>query len=55
MREKMTVKFSSFEISLPIVPAGDSVDLDNNGKQDSGVQVFAAMISLNLFGDFYKE
>ncbi len=44
-----------FEISLPIIPTGDSVDLDNNGKQDSGVQVFASMISLNLFGDSYLE
>jgi C-terminal processing protease CtpA/Prc len=44
-----------FEISLPIAPTGDYIDLDNNGKQDSGVQVFAAMISLNLFGDSYLE
>ena len=44
-----------FEIDLPIVPTGDSIDLDNNGKPDRGVQVYAAIMALNLFGDSYLE
>ena len=44
-----------FQIDLPVVPTGDSIDLDNNGKQDPGVQVYAAIMALNLFGDSYLE
>jgi C-terminal processing protease CtpA/Prc len=44
-----------FEVPLPIAPAGDSVDLDPHGKGNRGVQVFAAILALNLFGDSYLE
>ena len=44
-----------FEIPLPIAPTGDSADLDPDGKGNAGVQVFAAILALNLFGDSYLE
>lgn len=45
----------SFEIGLPVEPTGQYVDLDFNGKSDKGVQVFAAVVATNLFGDGYLE
>ncbi|MBX7053973.1 MAG: hypothetical protein K1X36_03380 [Pyrinomonadaceae bacterium] len=44
-----------FEFNLPIAPQCQSVDLDNNGRQDTGVMVFKAVGSIRLFGDDYLE
>ena len=32
---------AKYSINLPIKPAGTPIDLDNNGKTDTGVQVFS--------------
>lgn len=44
-----------FEIPLPIEPTCTSIDVDNNGKADEGVQIFMAINAINLFGDSYLE
>jgi C-terminal processing protease CtpA/Prc len=45
----------SYQINLPVLPGGASVDLDNDSQQDPGVQIFAPMIGTNLVGDSYLE
>lgn len=42
-------------INLPLVPTGDSVDLDNNGAEDADVQVFALRVGSNLINDSYLQ
>lgn len=42
-------------INLPIVPTGASIDLDNDGAEDSGVQVFAMQMASNLMNDSYLQ
>ena len=44
-----------FLINLPIEPGGASIDLDNNGQTDPGVQVFALIVSSNLVNDSYLQ
>src|SRR5512140_177625 len=34
-------KTGAYRVELPAVPLGQMVDVDNNGKSDKGVQVFA--------------
>ena len=46
---------AKFSINLPIKPTGASVDLDNNGRTDAGVQVFAAIVANNFTGDSYLQ
>ena len=46
---------AKFSINLPIKPTGASVDLDNNGQTDAGVQVFAAIVANNFTGDSYLQ
>lgn len=45
----------TFEIRLPIEPAGTYVDVDFDGKADRGVQIYKAVVATNLFGDGYLE
>jgi hypothetical protein len=45
----------TFEISLPIAPQADFVDVDNNGESDAGVQLFAAILAANINGGSYLE
>lgn len=45
----------SFTVSLPVEPGGEYVDLDVDGQQDKGVQVFAAVLATNIFSDSYLE
>lgn len=45
----------SFEVDLPIEPRAAYVDVDFNGKPDRGVQIYAAIMATNLFGDSYLE
>jgi C-terminal processing protease CtpA/Prc len=45
----------SFHIPLPGVPQGTFVDVDNNGQQDQGVQVFAVAYWSNTWGDPFLE
>jgi C-terminal processing protease CtpA/Prc len=46
---------AKFSVNLPIKPTGASLDLDNNGKADAGVQVFALIVANNLTGDSYLQ
>lgn len=46
---------TAYEVELPIRPDGDSADLDNDGEDDAGVQVYSAMFASNLIGDSYLE
>jgi C-terminal processing protease CtpA/Prc len=41
----------AYEILLPIVPQGTAHDVDNNGEEDAGVQVFQVAYWDNVFGD----
>ncbi len=38
----------TFRLSLPALPTGQAADVDNNGQQNSGVQVYALAWSPNL-------
>jgi C-terminal processing protease CtpA/Prc len=46
---------AKYSINLPIQPAGTPIDLDNNGKTDTGVQVFALDVASNFTGDSYLQ
>jgi C-terminal processing protease CtpA/Prc len=46
---------AKFSINLPIQPTATSIDLDNNGKADAGVQLFSLAIGSNLTGDSYLQ
>jgi C-terminal processing protease CtpA/Prc len=46
----------TFHLSLPSVPQGTYVDVDNNGSEDTGVQVFAVAYWSNVWnGPFLEE
>ena len=46
---------AKYSINLPIQPAGTPIDLDNNGKTDTGVQVFSLDVASNFTGDSYLQ
>jgi len=48
--EKLT-----YSLSLPSIPQGTLVDIDNNGQNDVGVQVFAIAYWSNTWGDPFLE
>ena len=41
----------SYNLALPLEPAGSLRDVDNDGEEDSGLMVFAIAYWTNLFGD----
>jgi C-terminal processing protease CtpA/Prc len=45
----------TYSLSLPEVPQATQVDVDNNGKTDAGVQVFAVAYWSNTWGDPFLE
>jgi C-terminal processing protease CtpA/Prc len=45
----------SFSISLPIEPQGTYRDVDNDGEEDQGIQVYAVAYWTNVFGDPFLE
>ncbi len=45
----------SFSLSLPAVPQGTLVDLDNDGAEDTGVMVFAVAYWSNTWGGPFLE
>ena len=45
----------TFTLALPSVPQGTQLDLDNNGRQDLGVQVFGVAYWSNTWGDPFLE
>jgi C-terminal processing protease CtpA/Prc len=44
-----------FDLNLPVRPEGMFNDVDNNGRQDAGVQIFALAYSPNLAGGPFAE
>ncbi len=44
---------ASYRVGLPIEPIGPTADLDNNGRDDAGVQVYSLLVSTVLTGDSY--
>lgn len=44
----------TFDLNLPALPEGEFNDVDNNGQEDQGVQIFAVGYSPNLYGDPYS-
>lgn len=48
-------KTLTYSLSLPALPQGTMVDVDNNGKQDKGVQVFAIAYWSNTWGGPFLE
>lgn len=44
-----------YELALPAIPQGTSVDLDHDGNQDAGVQVFAIAYWSNIWGGPFLE
>ena len=48
-------KGGTFDLDLPALPEGELNDVDNNGKQDKGVQIFAVGYSPNLSGGPFAE
>lgn len=45
----------SYRLSLPAVPQGTFVDVDNDGESDTGVQVYAVAYWPNIWGDTFLE
>lgn len=50
-----TTKTGKYSVELPARPMGQMVDVDNNGKHDNGVQIFAVTYWPNLTGGPYSE
>ena len=48
-------KSGTYRLYLPAQPVGTLVDVDNNGRKDTGVQVFAVSYWPNLSGGPYSE
>lgn len=45
----------TFSVDLPVLPRGTMNDVDNNGKEDAGVQIFAVSYWPNYAGGPYSE
>lgn len=45
----------TYELNLPALPRGEFNDVDNNGVDDAGVQVYAVAYSPNLYGGPFSE
>jgi C-terminal processing protease CtpA/Prc len=45
----------TFDLNLPAVPRGTLNDVDNNGSEDLGVQIFAVAYSPNLYGGPFAQ
>lgn len=45
---------ATYRLALPVLPEGEMQDVDQDGRQDSGVQVFAVAYSPNLTGDTFS-
>ncbi len=48
-------KTLTYSLSLPALPQGTQVDVDNNGNKDTGVQVFAIAYWSNTWGGPFLE
>lgn len=45
----------TYELSLPALPRGEFNDVDHDGQQDRGVQIFAVGYAPNLYGGPFAE
>ena len=45
----------TYQLSLPAIPQGTFVDVDNNGEHDQGVQVYAVAYWSNVWGGPFLE
>jgi C-terminal processing protease CtpA/Prc len=45
----------TFDLNLPAIPRGTLNDVDNNGEEDLGVQIFAVAYSPNLYGGPFSQ
>ena len=48
-------KALTYSLSLPSVPQGTQVDVDHDGQQEAGVQIFAVAYWSNTWGDPFLE
>lgn len=55
MKVDVANKSGDYFIYLPEIPQGEFNDVDNNGKKDTGVQIFATSYSPNLAGGPFFE
>lgn len=46
---------AEYVLQLPVKPTGQSVDVDNDGKEDLGVQIFAVSYWPNVYAGPYSE
>ncbi len=44
-----------FLVNLPIGPTATTIDLDNNGTDDPGVQIYGLQVASNIIGDSYLQ
>ncbi len=45
----------TYELNLPALPRGEFSDVDNDGVEEQGVQIFAVAYSPNLYGGPFSE
>jgi len=45
----------SYEFDLPVKPRGTYLDVDNDGEEDQGVQIFRLAMASNINGDSYLQ
>ena len=45
----------TFDLNLPALPEGELNDVDNNGEENTGVQIFVVGYSPNLYGDPFSS
>ncbi|MFC2026310.1 S41 family peptidase, partial [Chloroflexota bacterium] len=45
----------TYSLALPSIPQGTMIDVDNNGTDNKGVQIFAAAYWSNVWGDPFLE
>ena len=46
---------ATYRLSLPIVPAGEFNDVDNDNKEEKGLQIFTVAYNPNLTGGVFSE
>ena len=45
----------TYDLALPAIPQGTQIDVDNNDKEDDGVQIFAVAYWSNTWGGPFLE
>jgi len=55
MQVDLEIPGGSYELSLPAQPQGELNDVDNNGKTDQGLQIFAVSYAPNIYGGPFSD